>query len=204
MSLKLFQQKIGANPDGVFGKETLTKAMEYLKISKEQTANFFGQVAHESGKFSLFTENLNYNTQGLVSIFKNYFPNTIVAESYARNPQKIANKVYSNRMGNGNELSGEGWKYRGRGALQLTGKANYQAFADYLNKPEIMTNPDLVATEYAFESALFYFAKNNLWTIASKVDEASITLLTKRINGGYNGLEDRKLLTNKYYTLLNS
>jgi putative chitinase len=103
-------------------------------------------------------------------------------------------------MGNGNEASGDGWKYRGRGALQLTGKSNYKAFADYLKKPEIMDNPDLVATTYSFESAVFFFDKNKLWTICDKgINDAAILALTKRINGGTHGLEDRKVKTYKYY-----
>ena len=103
-------------------------------------------------------------------------------------------------MGNGDEASGEGWKFRGRGALQLTGKENYTAFSKYLNKPEILVNPDLVANEYAFESAMFFFDKNKLWTICDKgIDDVSITALTKRINGGTLGLDHRKALTLKYY-----
>ena len=103
-------------------------------------------------------------------------------------------------MGNGDEASGDGWKYRGRGALQLTGKSNYKAFADYLGKPEIMDTPDLVATTYAFESAMFFFDRNKLWSICDKgVNDAAILELTKRINGGTNGLDHRKVLTNKYY-----
>ncbi len=201
MSLKKFQEKIGANPDGSFGKETLTKAMSYLKLTKEQTANFFAQVGHETGEFKLFTENLKYSATGLQKVFGKYFPNNL-EDSYAFQPEKIANRVYANRMGNGDEKSGDGYKFRGRGALQLTGKANYQAFSDYLKNPEIMKNPDLVSTDFAFESALFFFQRNKLWTICLKVDDASITALTKRINGGVNGLEHRIALTKKYYALL--
>ena len=103
-------------------------------------------------------------------------------------------------MGNGNEASGDGWKYRGRGALQLTGKANYQAFSTYLNKPEIMDNPDLVATTYAFESAMYFFDKNKLWAMCDQgITDAAILAITKRINGGTNGLEQRNKLTKKYY-----
>jgi putative chitinase len=121
-------------------------------------------------------------------------------ESYARQPEKIANRVYASRMGNGNEASGDGWKYRGRGALQLTGKSNYEAFAKYLSKPEIVTNPDLVATTYAFESAMFFFDKNKLWDICDKgVSKETILALTKRINGGTHGLADREEKTFKYY-----
>jgi putative chitinase len=202
MSLKKFQEVIGAEPDGVFGKETLTKAMDYYKLSKEQTAHFFAQVSHETGEFRLFSENLNYSADGLMKTFSKYFPTKVLAMSYARQPEKIANRVYGNRMGNGPEASGDGWKYRGRGALQLTGKSNYVAFSQYLDKPEIITNPDLVVTEYAFASAFYFFAKNKLWNLCVKVDDASILALTKRINGGTNGLKHRMELTKKYYALL--
>lgn len=203
MSLKKFQEKIGAVPDGAFGKETLCKAMAYLKLTKEQTANFFAQVGHETGEFKLFSENLNYSAEGLQKIFGSYFPGDL-EQSYKMQPEKIANRVYANRMGNGPEESGDGWKYRGRGALQLTGKANYKAFSDFMKKQEIMDNPDLAATDYAFESALFFFARNGLWLIASSVSDASILALTKKINGGTNGLEHRTALTKKYYALLSS
>jgi putative chitinase len=125
------------------------------------------------------------------------------AQAYERKPEMIANRVYGNRMGNGAEASGEGFKFRGRGALQLTGKENYTNFSKFLNKPEILTNPDLVATEYAFESAIYFFERNGLWAICDKgVDDATITLVTKRINGGTIGLDERKILTKKYYEIL--
>ena len=175
MSLKSLQEKIGVTADGSFGPGTMKAAMAFYKMTPIRAAS------------------------GLQGTFGKYFPGTL-EESYARNPEKIANRVYADRMGNGNEASGDGWKYRGRGALQLTGKANYQAFATYLNKPEIMTNPDLVATTYAFESAMYFFDKNKLWAICDQgVSTASITSLTKRINGGTNGLDHRTTLTNKYY-----
>jgi len=200
MSLKSLQTKLGLTADGAFGPGTMKAAMAYYKLTPERAAHFFAQTSHESGGFTIFTENLNYSAQGLQNIFGKYFPGTL-EESYARNPEKIANRVYADRMGNGSEASGDGWKYRGRGALQLTGKSNYQAFADYLKKPEIMTNPDLVATTYAFESAMFFFDKNKLWSICDKgVNDTVILELTKRINGGTHGLEDRKSKTNKYYS----
>lgn len=199
MSLKNLQAKIGVTADGAFGPGTLKAAMTYYKLTPLRAAHFFAQTGHETGEFKLFSENLNYSAQGLQGVFGKYFPGNL-EESYARNPEKIANRVYADRMGNGNEASGDGWKFRGRGALQLTGKSNYEAFAKYLNKPEILTNPDLVATEYAFESAMFFFDKNKLWDICDKgIDDASITALTKRINGGTLGLDHRKALTLKYY-----
>jgi putative chitinase len=202
MSIKALQTKIGATPDGAFGPKTMKAAMEFYKLSAVRAAHFFGQTSHETGEFKTFSENLNYSAAGLKKIFKKYF-NDLTALAYARNPEKIANKVYGNRMGNGNEASGDGWKFRGRGALQLTGKSNYEAFAKYLGKPEIMDKPEMVADEYAFESAMFFFDKNKLWDICDKgVNEDSMLKLTKRINGGTNGLEHRKALTIKYYNLI--
>ena len=199
MSLKSLQAKIGVTADGAFGPGTMKKAMEFYKLTPVRAAHFFAQTAHETGGYKLFSENLNYSAEGLQGIFGKYFPGNLEA-SYARNPEKIANRVYASRMGNGNEASGDGWKFRGRGALQLTGKDNYSAFAKYLQKPEIMTHPDLVATEYSFESAMFFFDKNKLWEICDKgINDAAILALTKRINGGTHGLADRSEKTKKYY-----
>jgi putative chitinase len=199
MSLKSLQERAGVAADGAFGPGTMKAGMALLKLTPVRAAHFFAQTAHETGGFKAFSENLNYSASGLQGIFGKYFPGTL-EESYARNPEKIANRVYADRMGNGNEASGDGWKYRGRGALQLTGKANYKAFADYLGKPEIMENPDLVATTYAFDSAMFFFDKNKLWSICDQgVNDAAILALTKRINGGTHGLEDRNAKTKKYY-----
>lgn len=199
MSLIELQKKIGSTPDGSFGPNTLKKAMEYFKMTPERAAHFFGQTSHETGGFRSFTENLNYSAKGLQTTFGKYFPDNL-EDSYARQPIKIASRVYANRMGNGNEESKDGWNYRGRGALQLTGKDNYKSFSDSIKKPEIMTNPDLVATEFAFESAIFFFDRNKLWSICDKgVNDDTITALTKKINGGYNGLDDRESLTRRYY-----
>jgi putative chitinase len=199
MSLKSLQERAGVTADGAFGPGTLKAAMGLLKLTPVRAAHFFAQTAHETGGFKAFSENLNYSALGLQGIFGKYFPGTL-EESYARNPEKIANRVYADRMGNGNEASGDGWKYRGRGALQLTGKSNYEAFAKYLGKPEIVTNPDLVVTTYAFESAMFFFDKNKLWDICDKgVSKETILALTKRINGGTHGLADREEKTFKYY-----
>lgn len=202
MSLIKLQEKIGVKADGAFGPATLKAAANYYKLTPVRAAHFFGQTSHETGGFATFSENLNYSAAGLDKIFGKYFPDKL-EDSYARQPEKIANRVYGNRMGNGDEASGDGWKFRGRGALQLTGKSNYQAFSDYLKKPEIMTNPDLVAGELAFESAMFFFDKNKLWTIADGgVTDAAILSMTKKINGGTHGLEDRMSLTKRYFTWL--
>ena len=203
MSLVNLQQKIGVTADGAFGPGTLKAAANYYKLNRNRAAHFFAQTAHESGGFKAFSENLNYSAQGLRNIFGKYFPTAELANAYARQPAKIANRVYGNRMGNGPESSGEGFAFRGRGALQLTGKFNYQAFADYIGRPDVMTNPDLVATELAFESALWFFDKNKLWSICDQgITDTAILQLTKRINGGTHGLEDRKMKTKKFASWL--
>ena len=201
MSLKNLQEKIGVTADGLFGPGTMKAGMALLKLSPIRAAHFFAQTAHETGGFKAFSENLNYSADGLNKIFPKYFKNAgRNAAEFARNPEKIANIVYASRMGNGDPASGDGWKFRGRGALQLTGKANYEAFAKYLGNNEVMENPDLVATKYAFESAMFFFERNKLWTICDQgINDAAILALTKLINGGTHGLDDRKVKTYKYY-----
>lgn len=202
MSLEKFQEKIGVTPDGSFGPKTLKAAMKHLKLTPEQAAHFFGQTAHETGNFAVFSENLNYSATGLKKTFGKYFTDTL-AEEYARQPHKIASRVYGGRMGNGDEASMEGYKFIGRGALQLTGKNNYKLFADFVKNPEILKTPQLVATDYAFESAMFFFNQNKLWDIANKgVTNSTILAMTKRINGGKNGLAHRVSLTNRYYSWL--
>ena len=199
MSLKNLQAKIGVNPDGAFGPGTLRAAMNYYNLTPHRAAHFFAQTAHESGDFKAFSENLNYSAKGLRGVFGKYFPTDIIAAQYERQPEKIANKVYSNRMGNGDESSGDGWRFRGRGALQLTGRSNYQAFADATGRPEVMQTPDLVATDLAFESAMYFFEKNKLWVICDQgITDAAILSLTKKINGGTLGLADRSEKTKKY------
>lgn len=152
-------------------------------------AHFLAQVAHESGGLKYSAENLNYSAQGLRSVFGKYFKTNDEAAAYARKPEKIANRVYADRMGNGNEASGDGWKYRGRGLIQLTGKENYQQFAkdygvDCVNNPDLLLEPEL-----ALASAGWFWNKRSLNTFADKDD---VIMITKRINGGINGLNDRQ------------
>ena len=152
-------------------------------------AHFLAQVAHESGGLKYSAENLNYSAQGLRSVFGKYFKTNDIAALYARKPEKIANRVYADRMGNGNEASGDGWKFRGRGLIQLTGKDNYQQFAkdygiDCVNNPDLLLDP-----QFALASACWFWQKRNLNTFADKDD---IVMVTKRINGGVNGLNDRQ------------
>lgn len=197
--LQKLQVKLGVTPDNSFGPKTFKAFMKKYNMSANRAAHFFGQVAHECGNFTVYTENLNYSVDGLLKTFPKYFPTEEMAKLYARKPEKIANKVYANRMGNGPETSGDGWKYRGRGALQTTGKSNYSEFSKSINRPDIIINPDPVADDLAFDAAMFFFTKNNLWAICDKgIDDATITQLTKKINGGVHGLADRKAKTKLY------
>jgi putative chitinase len=203
MSLRHLQEKVGVKADGLFGPGTLRASITHYKMTPVRAAHFFAQCAHESGNFKAFSENLNYGAKGLRTTFRKYFPTDALAAQYQRKPEMIANRVYASRMGNGDEKSGDGWRFRGRGAIQLTGKNNYQAFANYIKDPEVMTNPDIVATKYSFESAIFFFETNNLWAICDRgVDDATILTLTRRINGGTHGLEDRNQKTKRYAVML--
>jgi putative chitinase len=162
-------------------------------------AHFLSQCGHESGGFKVVNENLNYSADGLVKIFGKYF-NASTAPGYARQPEKIANKVYSSRMGNGNEASGDGWKFRGRGYIQLTGRDNYTAFGKAIGV-DIPANPDAVATTYPLLSAAWFFSKNCLKKCADASD-ATVTAVTKSVNGGTIGLADRLKHFKEYYQAL--
>lgn len=165
-------------------------------------AHFLSQCAHESGNFKFLTENLNYSSDSLLKVFPKYFKDKATADAYARKPEKIASRVYANRMGNGDEASGDGFKFRGRGYIQLTGKDNYKQFSDFIGE-DCVANPDLVATKYPLTSAAFFFNKNGLWTICDKGDTTDVvTQVTKRVNGGTHGLEDRLSKFNTFNTLL--
>lgn len=168
----------------------LIKEMEINDITKTRMRiNFFlAQCAHETASFSKFEENLNYSAKRLLEVFPKYFPNQNIALEYGRKPMNIANRVYANRMGNGDEKSGDGWRYRGRGIIQLTGKNNYQNFAKYLNKTLEETVNFLETQSGIIKSAMFFWSSNNCNNYADKKD---FTGLTKRINGGTNGLGDR-------------
>jgi putative chitinase len=157
-----------------------------------RVAAFLAQCGHESGGWTVFEENLNYSAQGLCSIFKKYFPTLESATPYARKPEMIANKVYGGRMGNGPEESGDGWKYRGRGPIQLTGKNNYMQFAKdmFEDWENLFNNPDWVTSdrEFALMSAIWFWNKNGL---NKEADAGDIKTMTRKINGGYIGLDDR-------------
>jgi putative chitinase len=165
-------------------------------------AHFLAQCGHESGGFRVTQENLNYSAKGLAGIFKKYFPTEAAATPYARQPQKIANKVYANRMANGSEASGDGFKFRGRGYIQLTGRDNYTQFGKAIGE-DITSNPDVVASKYALLSAAWFWSKNGLNKLADAGStDATVTSITKRVNGGTIGLADRIKHFKEYYHLL--
>jgi putative chitinase len=165
-------------------------------------AHFLAQCGHESGGFRVTSENLNYSAKGLNGIFKKYFPTEAAAAAYARNPQKIANKVYANRMDNGSEASGDGYKFRGRGYIQLTGRANYTLFGKAIGE-DIANNPDSVSGKHALLSAAWFWSKNGLNKLADGgAGDSVVTSITKRVNGGTIGLADRIKHFKEYYSLL--
>lgn len=191
-AIKTLQAKCGVVADGDFGPATLKAAAAHFGLSKARAAHFFGQTCHETGNFTRFEENLNYSAQRLTQVFPARFPTLTSALPYDRNPQKIANKIYGGRMGNDEE--NDGWTYRGRGAIQLTGKSNYAKYG-------YLTEPDKVSDEYAFESALRFFEP--LWSICDQgITDSVILQLTKKVNGGTIGLEERKQLTYKFAGML--
>jgi putative chitinase len=197
--LKLENLK-GHIPDAVIAQIPET-AQKFNITNPLRLAHFLAQCGHESAGFKAIQENLNYSADGLKKIFPKYFPGNL-AEGYARNPEKIASKVYGSRMGNGDETTKEGFKFRGRGYIQLTGKDNYTRFGKFIGE-DTVANPDLVATKYPLASAAFFFDSNKLWDICDKgADDATVTAVTKRVNGGTIGLPDRIKHFKEYFALL--
>jgi putative chitinase len=191
----------GHIPDSVIAMLPDTMAKFELNTPL-RLAHFLAQAGHESGGFKAVNENLNYGAKGLLGIFKKYFPTPEKAALYERKPEKIANLVYGGRMGNGAEATGEGYKFRGRGYIQLTGKDNYKAF-DAVVPENLLESPDLVATKYPLLSAAWFFHKNGLHKIADGgATDAVVTSVTKRVNGGTIGLPDRIKHFKEYYSLL--
>ncbi len=198
--LKLDKLK-GHIPDGVIAMIPDTAAKFQINTPL-RLAHFLAQCGHESGGFRVTQENLNYSAKGLAGIFKKYFPTEAAAAAYARNPQKIANKVYANRMANGSEASGDGYKFRGRGYIQLTGRDNYTQFGKAIGE-DIASNPDVVSSKYALLSAAWFWSKNGLNKLADGgATDTVVTSITKRVNGGTIGLPDRIKHFKEYYHLL--
>jgi putative chitinase len=186
------------NPEAIV--EVFKKYFEQYEINTtNRRSGFLAQCGHESNGFTVFKENLNYSAEGLVKTFSKYFPNITSTTGFAKNPQKIANKIYANRLGNGPEESGDGYLYRGRGVIQLTGKDNYKAFADFKKITLTEVVAYLETLEGAIESALWFWKTRGLNAVC---DADDIIKMTKLINGGTIGLEDRKLKYNKFKVLL--
>jgi putative chitinase len=199
-AMKRLQEKAGVGADGAFGPNTARAVAKHYGLSPERGAHILGQSHHESAGFKRVSEGLYYSTpERIQAVWPSRFKTVADAEPYARNPEKLADKVYGGRMGN----DGEGYKWRGRGFLQLTGKDNYSRFAADMNIGSVMDNPDLVEDEYAFDTAVWFFKTNKLFDIADEgVTDAVIRKITKRVNGGTHGLSDREKQTHMIYKWL--
>jgi len=198
--LKLEKLK-GHIPDAVIAMIPDT-AQKFQINTPLRLSHFLAQCGHESGGFKATQENLNYSAKGLRGIFGRYFPTDALAEQYQRKPESIASRVYGGRMGNGPEATKEGYKFRGRGYIQLTGKDNYTAFGKAINE-DVISNPDLVSSKYALLSAAWFFSKNGLHKMADEgASDTVVTKITKRVNGGTIGLPDRIKHFKEYYSLL--
>jgi len=190
----------GHIPDAVIAQ--LPDVIAKFNISHAlRLTHFLAQCDHESAGFTAVSENLNYSADGLKRIFPKYFPEPL-NQTYARKPEKIASRAYAGRMGNGDEASGDGYKFRGRGYIQLTGKQNYTRFAQFIGE-DTVANPDLVIQKYPLASAAFFFDVNKIWDLCDQgAGTDVIAAVTKRINGGTIGLDDRINRFNKYYGFL--
>lgn len=202
MGIREFQSKNNLKPDGIVGKNTVKKIKEVFNLNVLEASHFLAQIDHETGGFKYSIENLNYSQIRLIQIFKKYFPSKEIAAEYAYKPEKIANRVYANRMGNGDSESGDGWRYRGAGSLQLTGYNNYKKFSKYINDSKVLRGAEYVAENYYLETAIWYFKANDIFKYCEDISESSIRKVTKAVNGGYNGLQHRIELTQKYYKIL--
>ena len=201
VALKLLQEKVGVEPDGAYGPNTARAITKHYGLDRVKAAHLLGQAGHESGGFKLTRENLNYSVEAMMRVWPSRFPDEDSAKPYARNGAKLAGKVYVGRMGN--ETPEDAANFIGRGFLQLTGKDNYKSCAHDMRLPEVLTDPSLVEEDYAFETAMWFFDKNNLFNIAAGgVNDETIKLITKRVNGGYHGLDDRAKRTRQAFNWL--
>jgi len=198
-ALKILQAKCGVTADGAFGPNTARAIAEHYKLSPKRGAHLLGQAAHESGNFMISEENLNYRASTMCRVWPSRFASEVEAEPYAMNPQKLANRVYNGRMGN-KIGSNDGWLYAGKGFIQLTGKDNVRAFAEHIGRDSLVDDPSPIATDLAMDSAIFFFEKNGLFNVADEgVNDDVIKKITRRVNGGYHGLDDRIEKTKKIY-----
>ena len=201
-AMRKLQDKIGVGADGAFGPNTARAIAKHYELSPERGAHLLGQSSHESAKFTICRENLNYSWEALMRTWPSRFKTEEEAKKYHRQPAKIAGKVYL-RKSLGNLSVQDAENFVGRGFLQITGKANYKSFASDMGVPDVLTDPSLVEEEYAFETALWFFNKNKLFKIADEgVNDEVIKKITKRVNGGYHGLGDRIDKTKQIFTWL--
>jgi putative chitinase len=201
-ALKILQSKCGVTADGAFGPNTARAIADHYKLSPKRGAHLLGQAAHESGNFMISEENLNYRASTMCRVWPSRFKSEAEAEPYAMNPQKLANKVYNGRMGN-KIGSNDGWLFAGKGFIQLTGKDNVRTFAEHIGRDSLVDDPSPIATELAMDSAIFFFEKNGLFDVADEgVNDDVIKKITRRVNGGYHGLDDRIEKTKKIYVWL--
>lgn len=201
---ELLDKLVPDNPDADQWADEFNETFEYYEITTPlRIAHFIAQVGHESKSLRVLQENLNYSVSGLMRVFPKYFPTEEIAKVYAMKPQMIANRVYANRMGNGNEASGDGFKYRGRGLIQLTGKNNYKAASmDILGDDTLVQDPDLVTDPFfAAETACWFWKKNKLNVFADLND---IEKITQKINGGQHGIDDRRRRFNHCMKILST
>ena len=197
-AMKLLQAKCGVGADGDFGPNTARAIAKCYELSPERAAHLLGQASHESGGFKLVRENLNYSAEVMCRVWSSRFKTVEEAAPFARNPKALAEKVYCGRMGN--DTPEKASLYIGRGFLQLTGYDNHKAFAHDLERPDVLTDPSLLEGELAFETAIWFFHSNDLFKIADEgVNNDTIKRITKRVNGGHHGLDDRTEQTNKIY-----
>lgn len=205
-TLKLIQNRLGVSESEAFNRETARAIMHFFQLSPIEGAHFLGQFHHETGGFKSFEENLNYTSaERILAVFPRYFKGGIEeAMEFVRNPEKLANRVYSNRMGNGDESSGDGWKYRGRGKPHLTGKNNYIDFANWMNEPRILNNPDIVSDDFAMDAGLYYFERNGLFKHCKNISDSNILEISRGVNVGNinssitpHGMNDRIVQTRR-------
>lgn len=197
---KVIDKLKGHVPDDVID-QIKNDHVKFNISSSLRLAHFLAQCAHESGGFKTVEENLNYSEKGLKGTFPKRFSDSECA-SYAHNRQKIGARAYADKNGNGNEASGDGYTYRGRGYIQLTGRANYDAFKTFIGD-DVVTHPDLVATKYPLDSAAFFFIKNNVWAKCDNgATDAVVEVVTRKVNGGVNGLDERQKYFDKFHALL--
>jgi putative chitinase len=194
--IQLLQTKLKLKADGEIGRISFGALRMEWDLTPIQLCHFLGQCEHETGGFTVWEENLNYSSDGLLKIFPKYYPDKLLAVKHQRKPSLIANHVYGGRMGN--NQPNDGWHFKGRGAIQLTGRTNYRLFAEYIKNQDVMSLPNKVANEYAFDSALWYFKERNLFNRCVDLSEQTITTVSKVVNGGTNGLQDRINKTKQY------